>query len=85
MILLLILACWWPSSAPSPSQPLDVETVTHETSPTTDDTARGGGSDSSTEAGHTRPEAVDAETAPQAGPGEPQTREANPGVGGDDD
>ena len=75
MIALLILACAWPVSAPAPSQPLIVEVAYGGTAEP----------DSSTEARHTRPEAVDAETAPQAGPGEPQTREANPGVGGDDD
>ena len=82
MILLLILACAWPVSAPAPSQPLIVETVTHETSPTTDDTARGGGSDSSTETRAARPEAATAGVAsPEPRPGEPEAK-ADPGVGG---
>ena len=78
--LILLLACWWPSPAPAPSQPLIVETVAYETSPLADS----GGSDSPTPEG-----APEAEAAPEAmgaranaGPGEPQAR-TDPGVGGD--
>jgi len=82
MIALLILACWWPSSAPSPSQPFTVETVAYETSPLAD-TAHPGGSDSPPEAGDPRSEAAPAVGAEsKAGPGEPQAR-TDPGVGGD--
>ena len=78
MILALLLACACacagPSSPPSPSQPLIVEV------------SLGGTADTrmAPEAGHTRPEAVDAEpqTSPQAGG---RSAETDPGVGGDDD
>ena len=70
-LILLILACAWPSSAPAPSQPLIVEV------------SLGGTADTrmAPEAGHTRPEAVDAEpqTSPQAGG---RSAETDPGVGG---
>ena len=73
-LILLLLACAWPSSPPSPSQPLIVEV------------SLGGTADTrmAPEAGHTRPEAVDAEpqTSPQAGG---RSAETDPGVGGDDD
>ena len=71
-LILLLLACAWPSSAPTPSQPLIVEVSLGDTAEP----------DSSTEARHTRPEAVDAEpqTSPQAGGAKPRT---DPGVGGD--
>ena len=73
-LILLLLACAWPSSAPAPSQPLIVEV------------SLGGTADTrmAPEAGHTRPEAVDAEpqTSPQAGG---RSAETDPGVGGDDD
>ena len=72
MILALLLACWWPSSAPAPSQPYAVEVSLGDTA----------GSDSPPEAGHPRPEAVDAQAKapPQAGGAITRT---DPGVGGD--
>ena len=70
-LILLLLACAWPSSAPAPSQPLIVEV------------SLGGTADTrmAPEAGHTGPEAVDAEpqTSPQAGG---RSAETDPGVGG---
>ena len=73
-LILLLLACAWPSSAPAPSQPLIVEVSLGDTADTR----------MAPEAGHTRPEAVDAEpqTSPQAGG---RSAETDPGVGGDDD
>jgi hypothetical protein len=82
-LILLLFACWWPSSAPSPSQPYVVEMGTYATSPK--DTADAyGGSDSSTEAGDPRPEAPSplGSARPEPGPGKPEAK-ADPGVGGD--
>ena len=71
LILAILLACAWPVSAPVPSQPLIVEVSLGDTAEP----------DSSTEAGHPRPEAVDPEpqTSPQAGGAAAET---DPGVGG---
>ncbi len=78
--LIFLLACAWPSSAPSPSQPYTVETVAYDLPQS--DTAHAIGADSPPEAGHPRPEAVDpeAKAPPQAGGAITRT---NPGVGGD--
>lgn len=74
MLILVLLACAWPSSAPSPSQPLLLETSPYGLADT-------GGSDSPPEAGHPRPEAVDPapQTSPQAGGADAG---ADPGLGG---
>jgi hypothetical protein len=74
MIALLIVACWWPSLAPSPSQPLIVEVSLGDTA----------GSDTPTEAGNPRPEAPSplGSAGSEPGPGE-SAPEADPGVGGD--
>ena len=69
MIALLILACAWPSSAPSPSQPLIVEVSRGDTAMAPETRAP-------------RPEAATAGVAsPEPRPGEPEA-EADPGVGG---
>ena len=70
-LILLLLACAWPSPAPAPSQPLIVEVSLGDTADTR----------MAPEAGHTRPEAVDAEpqTSPQAGG---RSAETDPGVRG---
>ena len=78
--LIILLACAWPSSAPSPSQPYTVETVAYDLPQS--DTAHAIGADSAPAAGITGPEAAPAGvTSPDAGPGESQA-EADPGVGG---
>ena len=72
MIALLILACAWPISAPSPSQPYIVEVSLGDTAMAPETRAP-------------RPEAATAGVAsPEPRPGEPEA-EADPGVGGDDD
>ena len=70
--LIFLLACAWPSSAPTPSQPYAVEVSLGDTAEP----------DSAPAAGHPRPEAVDpeAKAPPQAGGAITRT---NPGVGVD--
>jgi len=72
-LILLLLACAWPSPAPSPSQPLDVEISVGDTA----------GSDTPTEAGHPRSEAVPAlgSARSKPGPGDPEAK-AEAGLGG---
>ena len=72
-LILLLLACAWPVSAPAPSQPLIVEVAYGGTAEP----------DSSTEAGHTRPEAVPAlgSARSKPGPGDPEAK-AEAGLGG---
>ncbi len=72
-LILLLLACAWPSSAPAPSQPLIVEVSRGDTAEP----------DSSTEARHTRPEAVPAlgSARSKPGPGDPEAK-AEAGLGG---
>ena len=72
-LILLLLACAWPSSAPAPSQPLIVEV------------SLGGTADTrmAAEARHPRPEAVPAlgSARSKPGPGDPAA-EAEAGLGG---
>lgn len=74
MIALLILACWWPSSAPAPSQPLIVEVSLGDTADT-----RMAPPGRAPEA-QAPPPLGSAGSEP--GPGEPEAK-ADPGVGGD--
>ena len=80
ILALLLLACAWPTSAPSPSQPLIVEVSIGDTA----NASNASGSDSPTPEGapeaEAAPEALGAHT--EAGPGESQAR-TDPGVGGD--
>jgi len=71
--LIFILACAWPSSAPSPSQPLDVEISVGDTADTR----------MAAEAGHPRSEAVPAlgSARSKPGPGDPEAK-AEAGLGG---
>ncbi len=73
-LILLLVACWWPSSAPVPSQPYAVEVSLGDTA-----NAR-----MAPETGHPRPEAAPpvASAGSEPGPGQPEAK-ANPGVGGD--
>jgi hypothetical protein len=73
MIALLLFACWWPSPAPSPSQPLIVEVSLGDTADT-----RMAPTVGATEA-EAQSEAVGASA--KAGPGEPEAK-ADPGLGG---
>lgn len=72
-LILLILACWWPSSAPVPSQPLDVEVSVGDTASAL----------LAPEAGHPRSEAVPAlgSARSKPGPGDPEAK-AEAGLGG---
>jgi len=71
-LILLLLACAWPSSAPSPSQPYTVEVSNGDTANAL----------LAPETRAPRPEAAPAGVAsPEPGPGEPEA-EADPGVGG---
>ena len=73
-MILLFVACWWPSSAPSPSQPLVVEVSLGDTAHAL----------LAPEAGHTKSEAAPAlgSAGSESGPGEPEAK-ADPGLGGD--
>ena len=72
-LILLLLACAWPSSAPSPSQPLIVEVSRGDTADTR----------MAAEAGHPRSEAVPAlgSARSKPGPGDPEAK-AEAGLGG---
>ena len=74
MLILFILACWWPSSAPSPSQPLIVEISLGDTADT-----RVAPPGRAPEAQAPSPLGS---AEPEPRPGEPQAK-ADPGVGGD--
>ena len=80
MIALLILACWWPSSAPSPSQPLIVE-VSVGASDSAADTESPGMAPAGWATEAQAPSPVGS-AEPEPRPGEPQAK-ADPGVGGD--
>ena len=72
-LILLLVACWWPSPAPSPSQPFIVEVSVGDTADT-----RMAPTDRAPEA--EAPPSVGS-AGPEPRPGEPQTK-ADPGVGG---
>ena len=75
-LILLILACAWPSSTPTPSQPLIVEVSLGDTADTTITRMAPPDRAAQTKA---QPEAVGA--GAKAGPGESEAK-ADPGVGG---